>query len=111
MVESKEGKGVRKVQLKPYISKWQLVEVYRVCSDNIEEDAIVWALGQEDIGYAPWWQFVLSFGLVSSWIRKKLTKLTGVKIHADLSANTMHCSEFVSSLSIVTGKQIGRAHV
>lgn len=108
VVESKEGRGVRKVQLKPYINKWQLVEVYRVCSDNIEEDAVVWALAQEDIGYAPWWQFVLSFGLVSSWIRKKLTKLAGVKIHADLSTNTMHCSEFVSSFLIRNGEVVAK---
>lgn len=97
-IEAKEGRGVRQVVLEDYLAKWQRVDVYR--PQGVHDGAVNWLLRQGQQGYASVWQFVWSWGWLSSWLRRCF----GAGL--DLDVDRAHCSELVSRFLLRCGYEL-----
>ena len=100
LVEAKEGRGVRWIELGDYLGQWRRVDVYRPNVDQIPHEALTWLVSQSKQGYAPWWQFVWSWGLLSRWFRKRF----GLKL--DITPNSTMCSGLAAEFLVRCGLKL-----
>ena len=93
-LEAREGKGVRAYPLSTYLKEDHVIDWYQLLSDKYKIDRnLVTSSALGDVGksYASVWQFLRSWGMVSSTIANKL------RIPEDTNTQRFFCSEFVLS--------------